>query len=202
MAPKKHAVSYPIRAGSLINLVFIEERAFWVKESWSEQSTGAALRDSFQEFSSVMPFMEEVQDPHVWGLFRHPVAPQWHKGRVVLMGDAAHPTLPFMAQGANLALEDAWVLAHALSQADSITQGFIDYQSRRMERVKRIVMAAEKNAWKYHLSFPPLRWAAHRAIGALSRFAPRQLAGQFDWIYRHDVTQEGTEKQTSHSKAG
>jgi len=202
MAPKKHAVSYPIRAGSLINLVFIEERAFWVKESWSEQSTGAALRDSFQEFSSVMPFMEEVQDPHVWGLFRHPVAPQWHKGRVVLMGDAAHPTLPFMAQGANLALEDAWVLAHALSQADSITQGFIDYQSRRMERVKRIVMAAEKNAWKYHLSFPPLRWAAHRAIGALSRFAPRQLAGQFDWIYRHDVTQEGTEKQTSPSKAG
>ena len=81
MAPKKHAVSYPIRAGSLINLVFIEERASWVKESWSEQSTGAALRDSFREFSSVMPFYGRGPDPHIWGLFRHPVAPQWHKGQ-------------------------------------------------------------------------------------------------------------------------
>ena len=108
------------------------------------------------------------------------------------MGDAAHPTLPFMAQGANLALEDAWVLADALLVAESIKEGLRQYQSRRLERVKRIVMTAEKNSWKYHLSFPPLRWSVHCAISAVSRFAPRHMVQQFDWIYGHDVTQEST----------
>tara|TARA_B100001057_G_scaffold323380_1_gene323604 strand:- start:173 stop:1351 length:1179 start_codon:yes stop_codon:yes gene_type:complete len=194
MAPKKHVVSYPIRGGALINLVLVEKRASWVKESWSEQSTGAALQDTFHEFFSILPFLKEVQEPYIWGLFRHPVAPNWSKGRVVLMGDAAHPTLPFMAQGANLALEDAWVLADALSKAQSIKEGLQHYQSRRLERVKRIVMMAERNAWKYHLSLPPLRWAAHRVISLMSRFAPRYMADQFDWIYGHDVTQERIEK--------
>ncbi len=194
MAPKKHAISYPIRSGTLINLVFVEERACWIKESWSQQSTREALQGAFQEFSSVLPFLRDVQDPHIWGLFRHPVAPNWSKGRVVLLGDAAHPTLPFMAQGANLALEDAWVLADSLLNSESVEEGLQHYQSRRLKRVKRIIMMAEKNAWKYHLSFPPLRWAAHRAISALSRFAPRHMVGQFDWIYEHDVTQESTDK--------
>ena len=193
MAPKKHLVSYPIRGGTLINLVFVQERASWVKESWSEQSTVTALQDTFQEFSSVLPLSEEIQDPYIWGLFSHPVAPNWSKGKVVLMGDAAHPTLPFMAQGANLALEDAWVLADALLVAESIKEGLRQYQSRRLERVKRIVMTAEKNSWKYHLSFPPLRWSVHCAISAMSRFAPRHMVQQFDWIYGHDVTQESTE---------
>ena len=194
MAPKKHVVSYPIRGSTLINLVFIEERASWVKESWSEKSTGAALQDTFQEFASVIPLSKEIQDPYIWGLFRHPVAPNWSKGKVVLMGDAAHPTLPFMAQGANLALEDAWVLSDALSKVESIKEGLRQYQSRRLERVKRIVMTAEKNSRKYHLSFPPLRWSMHCAISAMSRFAPRHMVQQFDWIYGHDVTQESTER--------
>ena len=93
------------------------------------------------------------------------------------------------------------MLAHALSQADSIAQGFIDYQSRRMERVKRIVMAAEKNASKYHLLSAP-------ALGGPSRhrrpipLRPAPMVRQFDWIYGHDVTQEGAEKHRSPSKAG
>lgn len=194
MAPKKHVVSYPIRGGKLINLVFVEERASWVKESWSEQSTSAALQDTFQEFSSVLPLSKEIQDPYIWGLFRHPIASNWSKGKVVLMGDAAHPTLPFMAQGANLALEDAWVLADVLSKTESIKEGLRQYQSRRLERVKRIVLTAEKNSWKYHLSFPPLRWSVHCAISAMSRFAPRHLVQKFDWIYGHDVTKESTER--------
>ncbi|KZY47947.1 hypothetical protein A3731_28945 [Roseovarius sp. HI0049] len=101
-----------------------------------------------------------METVHLWGLFRHPVAKAWHGPGAVLLGDAAHPTLPFMAQGASMALEDAWVLAEAL---------------------------AGSNAWKYHLSFPPLRWAAHTALRLGGAVAPGRIAHQFDWIYEHDV---------------
>src|SRR5690606_16288634 len=99
-----------------------------------------------------------------WGLFRHPVAPVWGKGALVLLGDAAHPTLPFMAQGASLALEDAWVLADALAGAPDRAEALDLYQGTRAGRARRVVEAANGNAWKYHLSFKPLRLAAHGAL--------------------------------------
>jgi salicylate hydroxylase len=106
-----------------------------------------------------------------------------------LLGDAAHPTLPFMAQGAVMAIEDAWVLAASLDQTSTLPEGLAAYQLARRERVSKIVETANKNAWRYHLSFPPLRFAAHSAMRLMGAVAPGKMMGQFDWIYRHDVTQ-------------
>ena len=191
MGPKKHVVTYPIRDRSVLNLVLIEERDSWVKESWSEQGDSNALRHSFCEFNlGTDDLLSHVQAPYLWGLFRHPVAQKWHAGGVVLLGDAAHPTLPFMAQGANLALEDAWVLARCLSKTSAQETCLQTYQDMRKKRVERIIAVAEGNAWKYHLTFPPLRWAAHRTMWAMSAVMPGRMVGQFDWIYRYDVTAE------------
>jgi salicylate hydroxylase len=124
MAPGRHLVSYPLRGGALRNIVAVEERRRWVEEGWNTLDDPMALRVAFEHFSPrVRGWLEQVEECFLWGLFRHPVAPVWQKvlpeGAVAILGDAAHPTLPFLAQGANMALEDAWVLAVALIRAQS-----------------------------------------------------------------------------------
>ena len=89
-----------------------------------------------------------------------------------------------------MAIEDAWVLAASLAETDSIEAGLAAYQAKRYERVSKIVETASKNAWRYHLSFPPLRFAAHSVMRLGGALAPGKMMSQFDWIYRHDVTQD------------
>src|SRR6056297_58600 len=189
MGPHRHLVSYPLRDGRQRNIVAVQERAAWAAESWSQEDDPMALRAAFGDFCpEVQDFLGRIEKVHLWGLFRHPVAEIWHGGGVALMGDAAHPTLPFMAQGACMALEDAWVLADELDRTDTLDARLARYQSRRRDRTQRIVSAANGNAWKYHLSFGPLRWAAHTAMRLGGTLAPEKMARQFDWIYAHDVT--------------
>ena len=146
------------------------------------------LRAAFAGFGGhAAGLLEQVEDVALWGLFRHPVADHWHKGNLAILGDAAHPTLPFMAQGANLALEDSWVLVDALRSAATLEEGLASYQLRRRERAAKVVDAATGNAWKYHLR-QPLAWPAHQILRLGGRLAPERMVRQFDWIYGHDVT--------------
>ena len=190
MGAGKHLVVYPLRDGRMLNIVAVQERDEWAAEGWNFRDDPANLRAVFADFGpEVQGLLERVEDVYLWGLFRHPVAENWHKGRVAILGDAAHPTLPFMAQGAVMALEDAWVLADALEQADTIEAGLASYQTRRRPRAARVIDAASKNARNYHLSPGPLRFAAHTALRLGSTFAPSLAMKKFDWIYKHDVTQ-------------
>jgi salicylate hydroxylase len=189
MGPMRHVVSYPLRGGALLNLVAVQERAAWTEESWSQRDDPVALRAAFGDFSAdLQAMLDAVEEVHLWGLFRHPVAKVWQRDGLALLGDAAHPTLPFMAQGASMALEDAWVLADALRDEASHEAALDRYQARREGRAARVVGAASRNAWKYHLSFPPLRWAAHTALRDGGALAPDRMMRQFDWLYGHDVT--------------
>ncbi len=190
MAPLRHVVSYPLRGGRMINLVAVQERAAWAAESWSQKDDPVALRAAFADVGpDLRALLAAVEEVHLWGLFRHPVAKLWWGDGLVLLGDAAHPTLPFMAQGASMALEDGWVLADCLAEEGTLAVRLARYQARRESRVRRVVEAANRNAWKYHLSFPPLRWAAHTALRAGGSLAPTRMMRQFDWLYGHDVTQ-------------
>ena len=188
MGPKRHVVSYPLRGGALLNLVAVQERDTWIEESWSQEDSPDTLRAAFADFCpEVQEMLAAVERVHLWGLFRHPVAPEWHRGGAVLLGDAAHPMLPFLAQGASMALEDAWVLCDALNLPGSLQTRLAAYQTRRRDRVVRVTDAASGNAWKYHLSFPPLRGAAHQAIRIGGALMPDRMMGQFNWLYEHDV---------------
>ena len=188
MGPLRHVVSYPLREGRLLNLVAVQERAAWTAESWSQQDDPQALRAAFGDFcGDVQDMLAAVERVNLWGLFRHPVARVWQRDGLAILGDAAHPTLPFMAQGACMALEDAWVLAASLDHAGDMGEGLARYQALREARVRRVVAAASGNAWKYHLAFPPFRWAAHTALRAGGRIAPDRMIRQFDWIYRYNA---------------
>lgn len=189
MGPKRHLVCYPLRGGELLNIVAVQERHAWAEEGWNHKDDPKNLEAAFADFNNeVHAILERVKDVSLWGLFRHEVASQWHNDYCALLGDAAHPTLPFMAQGANMALEDAWVLADTLKTHASVPEALSAYQSRRKDRVRKVIDTASKNAWKYHLSLPPVRWVAHTALRLATRLAPSKVLGQFDWIYGHDVT--------------
>lgn len=187
MGPGRHLVSYPLREGRLVNLVAVEEREDWAEEGWNHVDDAANLRAAFGGFGGMAGKMiAAVEAPTLWGLHRHPVAEVWQKGGVALLGDAAHPTLPFLAQGANMALEDAWVLAEHVARGG--VEALPDYQTVRAPRVRLVIKAAEGNAWRYHLRKGPVRFAAHNALRLGSRLAPKRMLGAFDWLYGLDVT--------------
>jgi salicylate hydroxylase len=188
MGPGRHLVSYPLRGGKLRNIIAVEERKDWTAEGWNHADDPANLRAAFAGFGGPVPaWLAQVKQVYLWGLFRHPVADHWHKGHTAILGDAAHPTLPFMAQGANMALEDAWVLARCVATADTIPQGLAAYQAARRNRVLRVIEAANRNARNYHLR-GPMADLAHLALRAADKITPNAALRQFGWIYDHDVT--------------
>ncbi|MCU9846630.1 FAD-dependent oxidoreductase [Defluviimonas sp. WL0024] len=187
MGSGRHLVTYPLRGGRLRNIVAVEERRRWAEESWSLTDDPLALRIAFEEFvPEVRGWLDRIERPNLWGLFRHPVAARWHGHGAAILGDAAHPTLPFLAQGANMALEDAWVLAETLDAGAGPETAFADYQRAREGRCRRIVDAANANARNYHLS-GLRRDVAHLGLRALGKFAPDRVLGRFEWLYGHDV---------------
>ncbi|MDX1780763.1 MAG: FAD-dependent monooxygenase [Thalassovita sp.] len=189
MAPGRHLVSYPLRDGSALNLVAVQERSDWVAEGWHHRDDPENLRATFADFGAeAQAMLSRVDEVHLWGLFRHPVARVWQGGHCALLGDAAHPTLPFLAQGACMALEDAWALADEVARTDSIGAGLAAYQQRREARARRVINAATGNAWKYHLRSGPLRFAAHMALKLGGALGPSSMLHQFDWLYTHDET--------------
>jgi salicylate hydroxylase len=184
MGPGKHIVAYPLRGGEFVNLVAVEERDEWRAEGWHQSGDPEHLRETFSAFTGdAAPLLDAVQDTAIWGLFRHPIAARWYADGVALVGDAAHPMLPFLAQGANMALEDAWVLGRSL-KADQIDA----YQKLRVPRVTKVVKTTQGNAKRYHLRQGPVRLAAHAGLKTLSMIAPKLMLKPFDWLYRHDVT--------------
>ena len=188
MGPGRHLVSYPLRGGRLVNLVAVEERDSWAAEGWNDADDPAHLRKAFAGFGGrAAAMINAVETCTLWGLHLHPVAQSWHQGGVVLLGDAAHPTLPFLAQGANMALEDAWVLADSVLNHPA-EQALARYQNLRQPRVTRVVKAAAGNAARYHLRPGPLRSAAHLGLKLGSTLAPWAMVGAFNWLYHHDVT--------------
>lgn len=189
MGPGRHLVRYPLRDGRLINIVAVEERDDWAAEGWHHRDDPARLARAFTDFCpEVTDMLAHARHVHLWGLFRHPVAPSWHGETLVLLGDAAHPTLPFLAQGANMALEDAYVLARCLAEDPDHAMAFARYEALRHPRCARIVQAATDNATNYHLRPGPLRFAAHSALRMASRFAPHLVHGKFAWVHGLDVT--------------
>ncbi|MBP7003229.1 FAD-dependent monooxygenase [Amaricoccus sp.] len=193
MGPRRHLVAYPLRKGALWNLVAVEERAAWTEEGWSAPGDAQALRRAFAGWAEPVPtLLAAVSDCFLWGLFDHPRLPAWARGRLALLGDACHPMTPFLAQGATMALEDAWVLADALAaRRDDPAAGLAAYEDRRIARASRVQAAAGRSGRAFHLANPALRAAAHAGLAAVARLAPDRLAGRLDWLWGANVVGPG-----------
>lgn len=187
MAPGRHMVTYPLSGGRL-NIVAVQQRSQWAAEGWHHDDDAGNLRQAFADCSwDVKSILGDVEKANLWGLFRHPVAAKWHSGSVAILGDAAHPTLPFLAQGANLAIEDAFVLARCCDENTAVDQGLALYQTLRRARVIKAIAAANSNARNYHYGGVK-KLVAHTGLRTLGKVAPNAFLNRLGWLYDYDVT--------------
>ena len=164
--PKKHVVHYPVRRGQYINIVCVERAAHWNNESWTERGDRTKLIAAFGDWHGDVTQLIEKIDPNAcyrWGLFNHSPLKQWSQGRATLLGDACHPTLPYLAQGAAMAIEDGAVLAQCVSKSSSVEGGLATYEKIRQKRTARIQRLSRRNGYIFHL-IGPAAWARDRLV--------------------------------------
>jgi salicylate hydroxylase len=177
-----HLVHYPVRGGTLINIVAIV-RDRWNEPGWSARGAREELLRRFSKAEWAQDARDLLAMPESWlkwALFDRETAGFPGQGPVTLLGDAAHPMLPFLAQGAAMAIEDAAVLARSLgSSVDDPQAAMRQYEAMRKNRVHRVQRAARANSRNYHLSGPSVvaRNLAMRWLGG------ERLRARYDWIY-------------------
>ncbi|MBU1286547.1 MAG: FAD-dependent monooxygenase [Alphaproteobacteria bacterium] len=185
----RHAVTYRLRGGALANFVGVVEHDGWEVESWSGEGL---LEDALADFAGwhpvILKMIRKADVLNRWALFDRPSLPRWHDGRVVLMGDACHPMLPFLAQGAVMAVEDAWVLAARLSAGGDVSVALEAYEADRQGRTAAIQAGARNNAKLFHRHNPITQLATYGPMWLAGRAAPEFVHSRNDWIYGHDVT--------------
>ncbi|MFO1148564.1 MAG: FAD-dependent monooxygenase [Alsobacter sp.] len=180
MGPGAHVVHYPLRAGKAVNVVaVIGDRNS--EPGWSRPGDPAVFRRRFRDWSRELHVLfDAVPEWQVWSLFDRAPRRRWTRGRVALLGDAAHPVLPFLAQGAALAIEDAAVLARSLASRPGDAPGaLVLYESLRRDRAARVQDAARTNGRRYHMAAP---------LSMARDFVLRQMGGEgllrrYGWIY-------------------
>lgn len=148
---------YPIRGGQLLNFVAFAERKAWAEEGWSIRSSVEELLAEFEGWTPLVRRFMELVPPDMlfkWGLFDREPLKTWTRGRITLLGDAAHPILPFLGHGAVLAIEDAVVLARALTASERVEEAFERYERARMERAAFVVLESRKAGRMFHAPDP------------------------------------------------
>tara|TARA_R110001606_G_C15307329_1_gene643250 strand:- start:14 stop:1207 length:1194 start_codon:yes stop_codon:yes gene_type:complete len=188
--PGRHFVSYYLRGGDYVNFVAVEERSDWQSESWREEGDVGELKRAFADWHpEVSELLKSASSTFLWALNGRDELPTWHKGRVALLGDACHPMLPFMAQGAAMAIEDAYVLARCLSRLE-LSDALLKYEQTRKPRATKIQQMSKANAGLYHMHGGVLGKMKLRALQAAVRFAPNVIQSKLDAVYGYDVTKD------------
>lgn len=188
LGPARHFVHYYVRRGELVNFVGVVESARWTGESWRQPGDPAELAEDFAGWHPVVTqLIQSAGEVYRWALYdRDPLA-GWTRGRITLLGDACHPMLPYLAQGAAMAIEDAWVLSRMLERwEDDPAEGLMEYERYRRPRTARVQLRSRAQGAEFHLQE---RWTVLRrnlklALG--SRYLPEVAMRQFDWLHGYD----------------
>ena len=175
-----NVVHYPVRGGTEIAVVVIAAES-WRETGWDLEADQSALAASLGRLhASLAGPLAAAAAWRKWALHELPALPRWSVGRTTLIGDAAHPMLPHLAQGGVLALEDALVLADCVrTHGDDEAHAFHAFETMRRARAARVQAASRRNGRVYHLA-PSLAWARN----AVLRLATgTRLMASYDWLY-------------------
>ena len=186
VGPGAHVITYPVRAGALMNVVGIVERSDWQAESWTQPGTVDELLQDFHAWhEDVHTLMGAIEQPFKWALLGRQPRRGWAQGRICLSGDAAHPTLPFLAQGANMALEDAMVMADCLAGGGSVEQGLQRFETLRWQRTADIVNRSADNAARFHN--PALADPSFAEAYIDREWDSEKVRHRYDWLFEYDA---------------
>jgi salicylate hydroxylase len=182
LGPARHFLTYPVRGGELLNYVGFVPADAEMKESWSAPGDPDALRQEFAGWEApVEALLRTIQATFRTALYDREPLPTWTRGRLTLLGDAAHPMLPHLGQGANQSIEDGMALATILARADrqAAPAALLAYERLRRERVAQVQRGARENGLRYDSAYADLglRDAEIAAHAAFRRT-----------LYDHDVT--------------
>ena len=187
VGPGGHIVHYPLRAGQLMNFVGVRERGDWQVESWSVRGTREECLADFAGWNAdIQTMIGAIDVPYKWALMHRPPLPRWSVGRVSLLGDACHSTLPFLAQGAVMAIEDGFILARALEAARDPAEALTRYEAARRARTTRMVEGANANTRRFHN--PELASVEGARAYVDREWTEAKVKERYEWLFTYDAT--------------
>ena len=190
VGPGGHVVHYPLRGGAVLNFVGALERTDWQIESWSARGTTEELAADYRGWhEDIQTLIRNIPVPNKWALMARPPMPRWTVGRVTLLGDACHSMVPFLAQGAVMAMEDGLILARVLTELDGdVASRLARYEEARRERTRRAVEGSADNIARFH------NRALADPVGARQyverEWAGHNVASRYEWLFRYDALTE------------
>lgn len=187
LGPKGHVLHYPVRRGEIMNFVSSVERDDWRIESWMVEGTTEELANDFYGWHpDVHAIIQNIAVPLKWALMVRPPMDRW-TGRITLLGDACHPTLPYLGQGAVMAIEDAYVVAACLAKyVNNPTIAFARYEELRRDRTATVVRKSHEN--RKQIFSPALADEGGVATAVTREWQQERVAERLDWLYTYDAT--------------
>jgi salicylate hydroxylase len=187
VGPGGHVVHYLLRRGEIFNFVGVAERNDWQVESWTERGAQEDCAADFEGWhQDIQTVIGRLHAPFKWALLAREPMKRWSQGAITLLGDACHATLPFLAQGAVMAIEDGFILARCLDHfTASVEVALAAYERLRLERTAKVVSGSAANGRRFHSRAMSSTADAQHFVD--TEWQEAKIAERYDWLFRYDA---------------